>query len=186
MENRFNFRCWDIENKHMFYGGYNNWEDTHIKTHDYLGLSLGGDIYRQWEYADSVHTLIDLTEKATDKYILMQSTALKDKNKKEMFESDIASISCTDEKGNIINCFKIISYSVDYGMFFYKNMEDGSYYATLNEISSDRVEIIGNIYENLEIVGKTSSKLFKDKEQQEIDSIGDINYQKDKPMPISY
>ena len=30
------------------------------------------------------------------------------------------------------------------------------------------------------------SKLFKDKEQQEIDSIGDINYQKNKPMPISY
>ena len=29
-------------------------------------------------------------------------------------------------------------------------------------------------------------KLFKDKEQQEIDSIGDIDYQKDKPMPISY
>lgn len=30
------------------------------------------------------------------------------------------------------------------------------------------------------------SKLFKDKEQQEIDSIGDIYYQKDKPMPINY
>lgn len=29
-------------------------------------------------------------------------------------------------------------------------------------------------------------KLFKDKEQQEIDSIGDINYQKNKPMPINY
>ena len=186
MENRFNFRCWDKRNQHMFYDGYNCWEDTHITTHDYLGLSLGGDIYRQWEYVDNAPELANLTEKATNEYILMQSTALKDKNKKEMFESDIASISCTDEKGNITKSFKVISYSIDYGMFFYKNMEDGSYYASLNEISSDRVEIIGNIYENLEIIGKNEKIILKDKEQQEIDSIGDIDYHKDKPMPISY
>lgn len=154
MTSRFNFRCWDIENKHMFYDGYNNWEDTHIKTHDFLALSLCGDIYRQWEYADSVHTLIDLTEKATDKYILMQSTGLKDKNNKEMFDGDIVSISRTDVNGNIIKYFKIISYSVDYGMFFYKNMEDGSCYATFGEIYLDRVEVIGNIYENKEILGE--------------------------------
>lgn len=147
---RFHFRCWDIENKHMFYDGYNNWKNTHIKTHDYLGLSLGGDIYRQWEYG--APELSELTEKATDKYILMQSTGLIDKNGKEIFEGDIVEIKEND--GRRVS-YKIIKYSKYDVAFYYTNMNSKTFYASFTEIDENfNVEVIGNIYENEELLKK--------------------------------
>lgn len=74
---------------------------------------------------------------------LMQSTGLKDKNGKEIFEGDILGT-----KDGLLN--GIIEYREDLGMFVnslirYNNFE------RLCNVASDR-EIIGNIYENKELL----------------------------------
>lgn len=147
--NRFNFRCWDKQNQHMFYDGYNCWEDTHITTHDYLGLSLGGDIYRQWEYVDNAPELANLTEKATNEYILMQSTGFVDRNGKEIFEGDIIKYIYPDGE----HIIKQIYYSKDNSQMYYAN-KNKSFYACFYEILPEEVEVIGNIYENKELLGE--------------------------------
>ena len=75
---------------------------------------------------------------------LMQSTGLHDKNGKEIFEGDILG-----EKDGLLN--GTVEYRADLGMFVnslirYNNFE------RLCNIASDR-EIIGNIYENPELLG---------------------------------
>ena len=74
---------------------------------------------------------------------IMQSTGLKDKNGKEIFEGDILGT-----KDGLLN--GIIEYREDLGMFVnslirYNNFE------RLCNVASDR-EIIGNIYENKELL----------------------------------
>ena len=149
MADRFHFRCWDIENKYMFYDGYNNWENTHIKTHDYLALSLGGDIYRQWEYVTiGASELSELTEKATDKYILMQSTGIVDKNGKEIFEGDILKSTVA-----ISPTIFYIKYNKNLSQFICVNIKNEEFYARNLEYICLH-EIIGNIYENKELLKK--------------------------------
>lgn len=81
-----------------------------------------------------------------DEFELMQSTGLKDKNGKEIFEGDILGT-----KDGLLNGF--IEYREDLGMFVnslirYNNFE------RLCNVASDR-EIIGNIYENPELLEVT-------------------------------
>ena len=76
-------------------------------------------------------------------YVLMQSTGFKDKNGKEIFEGDVLGT-----KDGLLNGF--IEYREDLGMFVnslirYNNFE------RLCNVASDR-EIIGNVYENPELL----------------------------------
>jgi len=82
-----------------------------------------------------------------------QFTGLKDKNGKEIFEDDI------------VNLRKARGITIDYGFFeitgqvFYHN---GSYYiggqdVLLSSMKPLDVEIIGNIYENLELLAPNES-----------------------------
>lgn len=78
--------------------------------------------------------------------ILMQSTGLKDKNGKEIFEGDILGT-----QDGLLN--GVVEYRTDLGMLTnslirYNNFE------RLCNVASDR-EIIGNIYENPELLEVT-------------------------------
>lgn len=78
-----------------------------------------------------------------DDVILMQSTGLKDKNGKEIFEGDILS-----SKDGLLN--GVVEYRYDLGMWTnslirYNNFE------RLCNVARDR-EIIGNIYKNPELL----------------------------------
>ena len=78
-----------------------------------------------------------------DEIKLMQSTGLKDKNGKEIFEGDILGT-----KDGLLN--GVVEYREDLGMFVnslirYNNFE------RLCNVANDR-EIIGNIYENPELL----------------------------------
>ena len=78
-----------------------------------------------------------------DDIILMQSTGLKDKNGKEIFEGDILS-----SKDGFLN--GVVEYRYDLGMWTnslirYNNFE------RLCNVARDR-EIIGNVYENSELL----------------------------------
>lgn len=148
MANRFHFRAWDKKNQHMFYDGYNCWEDTHITTHDYLGLSLGGDIYRQWEYVDNAPELANLTEKATDEYILMQSTGLTDKNGKEIYEGDI--VVDVKDKTKYKVFYREIGACFSLEFLDSKNFDCRDFGEIQYEGIEQNLEIIGNIYENEE------------------------------------
>lgn len=82
----------------------------------------------------------------TNGIILMQSTGFKDKNGNKIFEGDILGT-----KNGLLN--GVVEYRADLGMFVnslirYNNFE------RLCNIASDR-EIIGNIYENPEILEVT-------------------------------
>lgn len=84
-----------------------------------------------------------ISRETSDKIILMQSTGLKDKNGKEIFEGDIVG-----SKDGLLN--GVVLYRPDLAMWTvdlirYNNFE------RLCNVASSR-EIIGNIYENPELL----------------------------------
>lgn len=79
-----------------------------------------------------------------DDYILMQYIGINDKNGKEIYEGDIIKDSYYDNKGKIsfANCC--------YGIFAGKSYDgDILFYAMSKDL-----EVIGNIHENPELLGK--------------------------------
>ncbi|EPF4505863.1 YopX family protein [Enterococcus faecalis] len=87
-----------------------------------------------------------------DKYVLMQSTGLKDKNGVEIFEGDL--VEHDDNINGTWETFEAceIVYDVDYAQFCFKNDASNflSYYRNLC--------IIGNIHENPELLEKASEE----------------------------
>jgi len=79
--------------------------------------------------------------------ILMQYTGLKDKNGKEIYEGDIV----IEKKYNIHKGFCEVFWNVD--RFDLTNYNNGDYYHGY-EVNWTEVEVIGNIYENKELLEK--------------------------------
>ena len=98
---------------------------------DYLNglVDLGGNIIER-KYDNS----------KDDEVVLMQYTGLKDKNKKEIYEGDI--ISFGDNKGVVF--YEQAEFRAKY-KYCIENLSEVLYF--------DKVEIIGNIYENKELIG---------------------------------
>lgn len=120
------FRAWDKETKTMI-------EVSSINFEEYL--ILGG----YWEFGQTESIKFDEIE-------LMQSTGLKDKNGKEIFEGDIV-----DYKGREA----VVKWHGSYASFIYRFVDE------LQERASDweplflacyHFEVIGNIYENPELL----------------------------------
>ncbi len=124
-----------------------------------------GEKYGQKMKYGSAGSLITHAEMSPDKYILMQSTGLNDKNGVEIFEGDIVRHS------QLITDISIVRF----GEFGVPNVEDqsyqdcaiGFYYENASEfkdiepfnmtvpLNSDYVKdvlVIGNIYENPELL----------------------------------
>ena len=83
------------------------------------------------------------------KYVLMQYTGLKDKNGKEIYEGDVLKWKYVNDNGYRRREFVTI-FSVFYneGTAEYKTSDGDSLYTCLN----DSIEVIGNIYENPELI----------------------------------
>lgn len=86
-----------------------------------------------------------------DEVILMQSTGLKDKNGKEIFEGDILKVANNDS-----SWFEVVKYDHDKAMFISKevNLKYEVPETPLYDLFSPypfKVEVIGNIYENPEL-----------------------------------
>lgn len=81
--------------------------------------------------------------------ILMQSTGLKDKNGKEIFEGDILAVETDDETLNV-NVFWDENHALF--MFESKKYNEKEALAELLEDNSYPFEIVGNVYENPELL----------------------------------
>lgn len=76
---------------------------------------------------------------------LMQYTGLKDKNNKEIYEGDILS------DGNVKNLYKVIFENGSFRTEYKGDFEEYSF--DLIDVVAQGCEVVGNIYENPELLG---------------------------------
>ena len=94
----------------------------------------------------------NIAKEDVKEYVLMQSTGLHDKNGKEIFEGDILGIE-TDEGVLNVNIFWDSKHALF--MFESKKYNEEELLAELVEDNTYPFEIIGNIYENPELLEVT-------------------------------
>lgn len=90
-------------------------------------------------------SLISHAEMSPDKYVLMQSTGLKDKNDVEIFEGDV--VICLGP--NLEETFSTVAFAE--GAFCVNHKHLGVEFEFLYFVDS-AMEVIGNIYENPELL----------------------------------
>lgn len=78
---------------------------------------------------------------------LMQYTGLKDKNGKEIYEGDI--VEYVEHHSLELDCQQVFVVAFANGGFFLSSLEDGEYD---DDINISPVEVIGNKYENPELL----------------------------------
>lgn len=98
--------------------------------------------------------LITHAEMAPDKYVLMQSTGLKDKNSVEIFEGDVVSVSVQNGFEYLDNKVCIVKNSIDYSGLVCATVDEDLEYRIFNtELFEEYTyEVMGNIYENSELL----------------------------------
>ena len=126
------FRAFDGDKKEMILPEYAEREDFHILA--------DGQIVETHEYGYERH---ELTSKRPNSWVLMQYTGLKDKNGKEIYEGDIVKTTTS-----IYEIKRGIG-----GMFLQETCIDGDEYL-FRQLETEICEVIGNIYENPELLTK--------------------------------
>lgn len=98
--------------------------------------------------------LITHAEMAPDKYVLMQSTGLKDKNGVGIFEGGVVSVSVRNGFDYLDNKVCIVKKSIDYSGLVCATVDEDLEYQIFNtELFEEYTyEVIGNIYENPELL----------------------------------
>ncbi|EGP5055514.1 YopX family protein [Enterococcus faecium] len=97
--------------------------------------------------------LITHAEMAPDKYVLMQSTGLKDKNGVEIFEGDVVLFSVSDGFDHLVDEKAIDQSSECHSGLICKLVDlDLEYRIYYDPVFHTDYEVIGNIYENKELL----------------------------------
>ncbi|EMF0086292.1 hypothetical protein EQ856_12775 [Enterococcus hirae] len=100
-----------------------------------------------------VGRLITHAEMSPDKYILMQSTGLKDKNGVEIFEGDIVLFSVSDGFNHLDHEKAVVQASGCHSGLICKLVDlDLEYRIYYDPVFHTDYEVIGNIYENKELL----------------------------------
>lgn len=98
-------------------------------------------------------SLLTHDEMSPDKYILMQSTGLKDKNGVEIFEGDIVLFSVSDGFNHLDHEKAIVQASECHSGLICKLVDlDLEYRIYYDPVFHTDYEVIGNIYENSELL----------------------------------
>lgn len=144
MNREIKFRIWDVENKEML----------KVQELDFEPTFYGGRIaIRPDQYSDYFDT---------EDMILMQYTGLHDENGKEIYEGDIIEFSYDVFTGNFDT--KVGRGTIEFidGAFYIKPFEiegrkvkdtDNEEWFLLYTVNTDTLEVIGNIYDNPELLG---------------------------------
>lgn len=123
------FRAWDKRHKYM---------DDDFFLHSYLG---------SYQRASKTYDTPNTEIQGTDDLIIMQYVGLKDKNGKEIYEGDIVKVFNGTE-GEILT--EVFLY--DYGWRFKRIDNNEAWYFYQWENDETGIEIIGNIYQNPELL----------------------------------
>ena len=127
---KLKFRAFTEEGEVMYYDVYPFKDDTLLLSYDEIAFD----------------------EVPASDFILMQSTGLKDKNGKEIFEGDIVKYNC----GGMDTFTETVAYNEDFGGFGFvdKHADFIFTFGYLDEgVNFTSFEIVGNIYENSELLG---------------------------------
>lgn len=116
-----------------------------LKTVSKIGFNEG----KLWYVEDEDHETQPPYFEDDDDWVLMQYTGLKDCNGEEIFEGDLVK--------DFINEKTYQVFWDDYGMFIFTELNSTTggldYYQLEDEASMNCLMVIGNIYENPELLG---------------------------------
>ncbi len=103
--------------------------------------------------------LITHAEMSPDKYVLMQSTGIKDKNGVVIFEGDIVLVSVDDGFVYLDEKVCIVEKATDYPELVCVAVDGGLEYKIFNKDSFEEYtyEVIGNIYENSKLLERSGT-----------------------------
>lgn len=121
---RQKFRAWDVHEKKMF-------------TNDQL-IIWNGNVYAN---DNSKLNVDNLKGWNIDEKYLMQSTGLRDKNGREIYEGDIVKFTLTDGFSYVTLEDGVVTYEL--GAFYVVN---GLAEYLISDINNNKVEVIGNQY----------------------------------------
>ncbi|HBA1104354.1 TPA: hypothetical protein J8Y49_002366 [Enterococcus faecium] len=98
-------------------------------------------------------SLISHAEMSPDNYVLMQSTGLKDKNGVEIFEGDLVKVSVDNGFDYLFEELSIVKPSKFHsGLVCSLKSHEAEYRIIHAEILGYEYEVVGNIYENPELL----------------------------------
>ena len=144
------FRVWDSKAEHFWKDGSSG-EDGYGWNEDWLCITMDGQV-AIFDSASSVYVKSISAEQ--DRFVIQQFTGLKDKNGKEIYEGDILLgrfildkvedhifLSLTEEEKKTQSKVFVV---------------EDIFYPYTNQIPED-LEVIGNIYENPNLLSDTKS-----------------------------
>lgn len=132
MQDRFKFRIWYEPEKEMIL--FNNPTLIDGKVLE------GGLLFKNYD-----HNIKNVHECKPEDFKLMQSTGLKDKNGKLIYEGDIVKLN--NKVTAIIEFYRGI-----FGCRFDKEKKDFTRFLGVGAYSDFEIEVIGNIYKNPELL----------------------------------
>ena len=136
------FRAWDKKNKKM------------VQVASYEFIPFSGETVIQWGKEQYRESCCKSADDYPERLELMQYTGLKDKNGKEICEGDI--VRGSKDKVNQVIGFEMGSFFIKWkfkaeGKLLGKILKSEMKYSELWRWY-DKVEVIGNIYENKELI----------------------------------
>lgn len=120
------FRAWTEEGEAMYYDVYPFEDDTLLLSYDEIAFD----------------------EVPASDFILMQSTGLKDKNDKEIFDGDIVKFTITNGFNYVVDEYGAVTYKLS--AFYVVN---GLSEYLISDIKTNDIGVVGNIYDTPELLG---------------------------------